>query len=209
VHLAHMRCVGNLTIGAYTYGNVDTLTYDADIGRFCSIAHRVIIGPIEHPTDWLSSSGFAWNDTVFTPYGQYRAMVSTEKLERNFERTTIGNDVWIGASAIIKRGVTIGYGAIVGAGAVVVKDVPPYAIVGGTPAKTIRYRFDEETIARLLNLQWWDYTLDREALRNPQYSDVMDSISRIEDAIAEGRISRLLPQRVTITTNGADQVISR
>ncbi|MBB3608685.1 CatB-related O-acetyltransferase [Rhizobium sp. BK602] len=208
VHLAHMRCVGRVTVGAYSYGNVDTITYDADIGRFSSIGHRVIIGPIEHPTDWLSSSGFSWGDTVFEPYGGYRAMVSSERFPANSARTSIGNDVWIGAGAIIKRGVTIGNGAIIGAGAVVTKDIPPYAIYAGAPAKIIRPRFNEATIARLQNLQWWNYVLDREALANPRYSKVEDSISVIEDAVAAGKIDRLRPQQATITTNGANQVIS-
>lgn len=72
----------------------------------------------------------------------------------------IGSDVWIGARAAILEGVTIGDGAVVAAGAVATKDVPPYAIVGGVPAKIIKYRFDEETIKKLLELKWWDKDMD-------------------------------------------------
>lgn len=209
VNLCQMRCAGRVSVGAYSYGNADSLTYDADIGRFCSIAQRVIIAPYEHPTDWLSSSGFAWGDNVFSSVSEYREMVSPEKFPKNSLRTTIGNDVWIGAGATIKRGVTVHDGAIVGAGAVVTKDVQPYAIVGGVPAELIRYRFDEVTIARLLKLKWWNYALDRKALLNPKYSDVKDSINRIEDAIAAGTIKRLTPEVVTITTSGVNQSIER
>lgn len=79
----------------------------------------------------------------------------------NRERLVIGNDVWIGYEAVVMAGVTIGDGAIIGARAVVTKDVPPYTIVGGVPAKPIRKRFDDETIERLLDLKWWDWPIEK------------------------------------------------
>ena len=82
--------------------------------------------------------------------------------------TTIGNDVWIGAHAQIKSGITIGTGSIVAAGAVVTKDVPPYAIVGGVPAKIIRYRFPEETVEKLLKSEWWKLS-DKEIAARAEY----------------------------------------
>ena len=74
---------------------------------------------------------------------------------------TIGNDVWIGQSTIILSGVTIGDGAIIGANSLVTKDVKPYAVVGGNPAKLIKYRFDEDTIDKLLKIKWWDWSIDK------------------------------------------------
>lgn len=74
-------------------------------------------------------------------------------------KTIIGNDVWLGANSLVLKGVKIGDGAVIGAGAVVTKDVPPYAIVGGNPAKVIKMRFDDETIGKLMQLQWWNLDL--------------------------------------------------
>lgn len=77
------------------------------------------------------------------------------------DKITIGNDVWIGAGSIIRKGITIGDGAVVGAGSVVSKDVPPYGIVAGNPARLIKYRFDEATIAEFLDLKWWDLPVEK------------------------------------------------
>ncbi len=90
----------------------------------------------------------------------------------------IGNDVWIGHGVFIKEGVTVGDGAVIAAGAVVVKDVPPYAIVGGSPAKIIKYRFDEKTISKLLELQWWN--MDPEILQQCPYEEIDKAIEFLE-----------------------------
>ena len=92
---------------------------------------------------------------------------------------TIGNDVWIGRNAIIMDGVTVGTGAIVGAAAVVTKDVPPYAIVAGVPARIIRYRFDEGTVKRLLANRWWDYPEEFIATRL-KFDDVEQCLDVLE-----------------------------
>lgn len=206
-HLANMRLVGRVSIGAYSYGNADTTVYNADIGRFCSIAHRVMIGPGEHPVDWLSTSGFAWGDHVFGAYGEYRSFCSDEVFAKNAERTIVGNDVWIGAGAFVRKGVTIGDGAIVAAGAIVIKDVPPYAIVGGNPAKIIRYRFPEPIIDRLLELRWWQYVLDRNIIGDVSFSDVQSALDRIEAAVKRNELHLLAPSKIEITTrSGANTV---
>lgn len=92
--------------------------------------------------------------------------------------TIIGNDVWLGANVFIKRGVEVGDGAIVAAGAVVVKDVPPYAIVGGNPATIIRYRFENEIILLLLDLKWW--SLNEDMLKDLHYDDILACINEIQ-----------------------------
>ncbi|MBO4552864.1 CatB-related O-acetyltransferase [bacterium] len=125
------------------------------IGKFCSIASNVMIGTTTHPTQFLSSSSVFYKDISNVTEGL--ALPRSKWVKYTFsEPVTIGNDVWIGRSAIVMDGLTIGDGAIVGAGAVVTHDVPPYAIAVGVPARVIKYRFDEETIKRLLKVRWWD-----------------------------------------------------
>lgn len=168
----------NSKIGKYTYiGNHTTLVH-VNIGNFCSVANECHIGMGTHTLAHLSTSpifteknngtGYSWvRDSAINPY----------------KRVEIGNDVWIGFRAIILGGIKIGDGAVIGAGAVVTKDVPPYAIVGGVPARIIRYRFDRTVINELENIQWWAFpdsilrehiyqfqnSIDIEALKSIKY----------------------------------------
>lgn len=132
----------NATFGYGTYVASYSTVGRVDFGRFCSIGCFVRIGLPRHRIDAVSTHPFLEGPTLEN------------------QRTVIGNDVWIGAGAILlghNGGLRIGDGAIVGAGAVVTRDVPPYAIVGGNPARIIRYRFDERTIKKLLDIKWWDW----------------------------------------------------
>lgn len=155
-------------IGDFTYCCYDTKINNAIIGKFCSIASRVTIGASEHPLDWISTS------PVFEDVKNSGTNVrfATEKLPP-VKTTTIGHDVWIGEGVVIKQGVTIGNGAVIGSMAMVTKDVPPYSIVAGIPAKVIRYRFDENTIKALLESNWWNYNDNKlkemgKCVRNPE-----------------------------------------
>ncbi len=143
------------TVGRYTYITKESLVQNADIGSYCSISEKVSIGLPMHPTDMVSTS------PVFLKGNNYLKKNFSKLPYESTRRTTIGNDVWIGEGVKIKSGLTIGNGAIIGAGAVVTKDVPPYAIVGGVPAKIIRYRFNEEQIAALEDIKWWDLPDDK------------------------------------------------
>ena len=140
--------VNNCKIGKYTSIGPYTWCIDAEIGSFCSISHFVEIGAASHPIDRITTNAFTYS-TVFG------FVDKTEPFEPI--KTIIGNDVWLGCKTSILSGVKVGHGAIVGAGAVVTKDVPPYAIVAGVPAKVLRYRFDKEIIEKLLELKWWDF----------------------------------------------------
>ena len=123
-----------------------------DIGAFSSIGPNVLLGGLGcHPVDRLSTHPAFYSSRL-----QAGATFSTADVIEELPRVSVGSDVWIGAGSIVLDGVNIGDGAIIAAGAVVTKDVPPYAIVGGVPARTIRYRFDEETLDALLEWRWWD-----------------------------------------------------
>lgn len=126
--------------------------HNCEIGAFCSIGPEVIVGPGRHPTHFVSTyPGFYSPDHPSCQISFTKIPLYSENLS-----TTIGSDVWIGARAIILDGISIGHGSIIGAGAVVTKDVEPYTIVGGVPARPLRKRFDDSTIDRLLTERWWE-----------------------------------------------------
>jgi acetyltransferase-like isoleucine patch superfamily enzyme len=119
-----------------------------NIGAFCSIARHVAMYEASHNPQRTT--------TYFVEKNLLRVPPSPDA-ETSAGAIRIGNDVWIGQAAQIMSGVTVGDGAIVGAGSIVTRDVPPYAVVGGNPARVIRYRFDDETIARMQSMAWWDW----------------------------------------------------
>ncbi|MBC55981.1 MAG: hypothetical protein CL814_03495 [Confluentimicrobium sp.] len=133
----------------------------AVIGRYCSIAGNVRLIGDNHPTDWVTTHVFAYaprykNILRENGYPDWDA-VSPARLKRPM--LEIGNDVWIGRDVVLGRGIKIGNGAVIAGSAVVTKDVPPYAVYGGVPARLIRYRFPEDTIERLLHTKWWEYRI--------------------------------------------------
>ena len=141
----------NSTMGRYSYCGYDCQIIDTEIGAFCSISDHVFIGGAEHPIDWISTSPVFQSVRHSGPTKRFACFAPPCS-----KRTFIGSDVWIGHGVTIKQGVTIGHGAVIGSNALVTKDVPPYAIVGGVPARIIKFRFDEKTIDSLLILKWWD-----------------------------------------------------
>lgn len=149
VNVAHHAEVADSVIDCYTSIGRYTKVKLSDIGKFCSISWNVTIGALEHPLNAVSMHAFSFRKS-FGLCDEDRSLPQ--------KRVTIGNDVWIGCGAIIKSGVTIGDGAVIGAGACVLHDVEPYEIVGGIPAKHIRYRFPEHIRSRLIKLQWWNYS---------------------------------------------------
>lgn len=187
---------GGGTLGAYSYVNGGGLFYSTSIGRFCSIGPDVICGAPEHPLDRLSTHLFTYSNELRFEGDAYRGMVASLPEDRQC-RTEIGNDVWIGARAVVRRGVVIGDGAVVGAGAVVTKDVPPYAVVAGVPAKLIRYRFGPDIIARLLALRWWNYAPSRSVV-DDWSRPIDDVIASLESAHANGRLKALRPKVISI-----------
>lgn len=145
------HCI-NVRIGKYSSVGRHSTVADCVIGNYSVIARNVDIGLGVHPTNRLTCHSIFYKNTPWSDHPEWVRKI-------NFEETRIthiGNDVWIGAKATIMDGVTIGDGAIVAAGSVVTKNVPPYAVVGGCPAKIIKYRFSQEIIDRLLDIKWWN-----------------------------------------------------
>lgn len=145
----------HVSVGRHTYGLSKRnfvqphATAPISVGAFCSIGPEVMIfGRADHPTSLAST--YPFGSKLLAPEAGNADAVTKGPVR-------IGNDVWIGARAIILSGVTVGDGAIIGAGAVVAKDVPPYGIVVGNPAKLLKHRFAPEIVEALLAIRWWDW----------------------------------------------------
>lgn len=143
----------DIDIGLYSYGwfHPGSIAEHTKIGRYCSIGPRVCILPQNHPVTFKSTHPYFYNSL----FGYIeKEVVPVKKLK-------IGNDVWIGQNALILGQVNkIGDGAVIGAGAVVTKDIPDYAVVAGVPAKVIKYRFSVESIQKLKKEQWWNKSIE-------------------------------------------------
>jgi chloramphenicol O-acetyltransferase type B len=166
-------------LGRFSYVSRGARVVNSAVGRFCSIGPEALVGGLGvHPTRWLAthpvfySSRRQTGGVTFSPNSQLEELPGV----------TLGHDVWIGARAIVLDGISIGSGAVVAAGTVVTEDVPPYAIVGGVPARIVRKRFDEATIERLLRLQWWTWPVDRLRAAAAEFAreDVESALRQLE-----------------------------
>ena len=167
--------LNNVTLGDFTYcAGYNQIDY-ARIGKFCSIASFVRINPGNHPTYTRVAQhhftyrselfGLGSNDTDFFTWRESRLV-------------TIGNDVWIGHNASIMPGVTIGNGAVIGTGSVVTKDVAPYSIAAGVPAKTITMRFSDEVIEKIEKSRWWDWDFETVKERLADFRSIDEFIKK-------------------------------
>lgn len=139
-------------IGKYSYIGNNSFVIDTNIGNFTSISTDCYIGGTSHPTEWVSTSPVfhKWENIMKKNFARHEFEI--------FKRTNIGNDVWIGNRVMIKAGISIADGAVIGMGSIITKDVGPYEIWAGNPARMIRKRFDDETIHKLMELKWWNWS---------------------------------------------------
>ncbi len=163
-------------MGDRTYTGPWCMLFHAEIGRFCSISYGVTIGPPDHNYRRISSHPFLY-DPKFGIFEECEA-IRAEKFARP---CVIGNDVWIGCNATILRGVRIGDGAVVGANSLVNKEVPPYAIVAGSPARIIGYRFREEIIAELRRIAWWNWPEEKIRAHRSLFAEEHPSLERLRN----------------------------
>jgi acetyltransferase-like isoleucine patch superfamily enzyme len=197
-----MQIQHSLSMNAFSYA-VSGYYFACRIGRYVSIGENVQIGRHNHPTDWATTSPF-----FSTPYVKVLDFTLAEagdikpndfmlgKSGQRVKITTIGNDVWIGHGAFISPGVNIADGAVIGACAVVTKDVPPYAIAVGVPATVKRLRFDERIVERMLALKWWRYAFWD--LRGASTTEPTKFIDTLESKISDNAIQEYKPQKLTI-----------
>jgi acetyltransferase-like isoleucine patch superfamily enzyme len=150
IYLGDNTKLSNVSISDHSYINSNTNIKNSKIGKYCSIASNVNINLGNHPSEYISS-----HPAFYSTNKPYKTFADKDYYEE-FLPTQIGNDVWIGFNAIILGNINIGDGSIIAAGAVVTKDVEPYSIVGGVPAKHIKYRFNENTRNELKRKKWWD-----------------------------------------------------
>jgi acetyltransferase-like isoleucine patch superfamily enzyme len=157
IYLAQNKRYSSYKIGEWTYGTPVVISWNHDatfvVGRFCSIAENVtILLGGEHRTDWVTTYPF---NVLFEDAKEYQGHPRTKG------DVIIGSDVWIGRDALMLSGVVVGNGAVIAARSVVTKDVAPYSIVAGNPARHIRSRFPQHLVDALQLISWWDWPLDK------------------------------------------------
>lgn len=164
----------NSSVGRYTYMCNNCEFNNCKIGSFCSISGNVKVILGSHPSSkWISTHPLFFSKNTFAGKG----FIDENRFEE-FKKTAngfsceIGNDVWIGSNVNILQGLTIGDGAIIGANSLVTKDVPPYAIVGGNPARIIKMRFSDDDIKFLSEIKWWNWDIERIKAASLYFNDI-------------------------------------
>lgn len=178
--IAERVTLADCTIGDYSYVERHVEAIYTTIGKFCAIAADVRLNALNHPFERISQHKITYRPNEY---------FVGAKVDKNFRehrqnaRVKIDHDVWIGHGAIVLPGLTIGHGAIIAAGAVVTKNVEPYAIVAGVPAKPIKWRFNKSIRERIILLQWWDWDHDKlaSAIGDMQALSVEDFLGKWED----------------------------
>lgn len=200
-----------VTLGAFSYG-VTGWFNEVEIGRYCSFGEGVQVGRGAHPTDWMSTSPFfyCYGSPMFTLGDGFEAAAALRAYTPEHQapvanptprqmpdllfRSFIGNDVWIGHGAFLAQGITVGDGAVIAAGSVVTKDVAPYAVVGGNPARIIRDRFHPRQIEALRRTEWWRFAPWQ--LKGVRFAKVDEAIDDLHERL--GGLKPYSPARVHV-----------
>lgn len=189
------------SIGSFSFSR-SVFAPNTKVGRYCSIGARVSILGVNHPISRFTTSNITYDRHTFSVAQYFKDNSDIDNFQVNNNEpanslsVTIGHDVWIGEDVSISRGVTVGNGAILAAKAMVTKDVPPYAIVGGNPARVIRYRFSETQIEELNNLQWWNYNL-KEVIDDKADIDIEDFIKFVKSKRDKNELPNYNPEIIT------------
>lgn len=168
-----------VTVGDYSYFERHGEAIYTQIGKFCSVAANVRINALEHPMERVTTHKLSYRPNE---YFRFLGVDQDFRERRRAKRVVIGNDVWIGHGAVVLPGVSIGDGAVIGANAVVSRDVAPYTIAAGVPARPLRERFPREIASRLAALAWWDWPAEKlaEAVPDMQSLAIADFLAKWE-----------------------------
>jgi len=176
IHKTSKICAGtqfvNSSMEKYSDIGYDCIILNTEVGAFCSLGANIVIGGAPHTIDWVSTS------PVFNENRDHLTKKFSKHKFDLFKKTIIGNDVWIGNNVMIKSGVTVGDGAVIGMGSIVTKDVPPYEIWAGNPARLLKKRFSQEIINELININWWSLD-DNEIEKYAKYFNNIEEFIKI------------------------------
>ncbi|MCT2564657.1 CatB-related O-acetyltransferase [Chryseobacterium herbae] len=179
IHSTSKVCSGsqlvNVVMGKHSDIGYDCTIINTHIGSFCSLGANIVIGGLSHSIDWVSTSP-VFNENI----DHLKQKFSHHKFDLYLE-TNIGHDVWIANNVQIKAGVKVGNGAVIGMGSVVVKDIGPYEIWAGNPAKLIRKRFDDEKVNQLLQTDWYNWDDNKIKKYAPYFNNVELFIKKINE----------------------------
>ena len=204
IRISESRIFHDFSMGAFSYLS-GGFFYHSHIGRYCSFANQIHMGQGNHPMNWLSTHPFQYQKAIFNvnknyefydEYNEDQGLNITAPKELKPVKTIVGNDCWIGTGVYIKNGITIGNGAIVGARSVVTKNLPPYSIAVGSPAKIIKFRFSDSIICKLMEIEWWDYAPWQ--LRSINFSNIDIAIDQLIELRASN-IPKYTPKKLEVT----------
>jgi acetyltransferase-like isoleucine patch superfamily enzyme len=194
-----LRAEHSFEMGAFSYA-VSGYFFACTIGRYCSLGEQVQVGRHSHPLDFVSTSPIFYRQAIdVLGVGKHSSLNNKPSRPSReptaLKQTVIGHDVYIGHGAFLLPGIVVGHGAVIGACSVVTKDVPPYAVVAGSPATIKRYRFDSLTVQNLLVSKWWNYAPSDLGDLDPAFPN--DYIERVALLQSQGR-AKYAPAKIIL-----------